>query len=75
MSWVELITIAAIVGILGVMGYGAYSDSKEPHILLQKSEWQCNKVETRTYMQPMVVGKVTTMMPMTDEVCVEYHRL
>ena len=75
MSWIELAIISAIIGILVAIGYEGYADLKQPHILLKKSEWECNKIETRTYMQPMVVGKTTTMMPMTEDVCVDYHRL
>ena len=75
MSWIELAIIAAIIGILGAVGYGAYTDSKQPHILLKKTEWQCNKIETRTYMQPMSIGKTIELMPVIEDVCVDYHRL
>lgn len=73
-TWLEVGIVGAIILIIGLVGFGAWSDSKSPNILLKKTEWECAKVEKRTYMQPMMVGKTTTMMPMTDNVCVEYHR-
>lgn len=73
-SWIEAAIVAAIVLILVAVGWGAYSDSQRPTIEIKKDDWECVKSEQRTHLQPMLVGKVTIMQPMTSTVCVEYRR-
>lgn len=71
---IELLLVVAIVGILVAVIGAVYFDSQRPTIELKKDDWECVKSEPRTHLQPMLVGKVTIMMPMTSDVCVEYRR-
>ena len=51
----------------------AYSGSQRPTIVLNKAEWECTKSEQRTHLQPMLVGKITVMVPIPRTVCMEYR--
>jgi prepilin-type N-terminal cleavage/methylation domain-containing protein len=71
---IELLIVIAIVGTLVAVGVGWYSDSQRPTMELKKDDWDCVKFEQRTHLQPMLVGKVTILQPMTWTVCVQYSR-
>jgi hypothetical protein len=73
-SWIEAAIVAAIVLILGAVGVAAWSDSQKPTTEIRKDEWDCVRTEPRSHLQPMQVGKVMILMPMTSTVCVEYRR-
>lgn len=73
-SWIEALIVAAIVLILVAIGWGAYRNSQRPTIEIKKDDWECTKSEQRTHFQPMLVGKVQILQPMTTTVCVEYKR-
>jgi hypothetical protein len=42
-------------------------------IALPIDSWRCSKLETHTYTQMMMVGKVMVPQVMTEEVCVQYE--
>lgn len=71
---IELLIVIAIVGILVALIVCAYADSQRPTMELKKDDWECVKSEQRMYLQPMWVGKVTVLRPMTLTVCVQYSR-
>lgn len=77
-SWIEAaivtVIVTVIVMILAAIGWEAYSNSQRPTIEIKKDEWECVKSEHRTRSQPMLVGKVTILLPITRTVCVEYRR-
>jgi hypothetical protein len=73
-GWVLSLIAAAVVGIIGLVLVSAYRDSQRPTFELKKDDWTCARSEQRTYLRPMPVGKVTTLMPMSMAVCMEYRR-
>ena len=73
-SWIEGVIVAAIVLVVVAVGWGAYSDSQRPTIEIKKDDWECVKSESRTHLQPMLVGKITILQPITNTVCMEYSR-
>lgn len=73
-SWIEVVTVTAIVLILVAVGWGVYSESQRPTIEIKKDDWECVKWEQRTHLQPILIGKMTIMQPMTNTICVEYRR-
>lgn len=48
---------------------GAYLDYKEPHIILDKSDWTCTR--SHTIMVPVIVGKAFIEEP--EDVCDRYE--
>jgi len=68
---IEVLIVLAITGLLGAVVYDPLKDSDRPNMTLKKDDWQCIKYETRIHLQP--IGK--TLMPITSEVCIEYHRI
>ncbi len=78
MRFLEFFVIAAIVSLLAILGfafYAAYSDARAPKFELNKRDWKCTKSEEKTHLQPMLVGKVTILMPMTHTACLEYRHV
>lgn len=73
-SWIEAGVVSALVLILVAVGWSGYSASQRPTIEIKKDDWDCVKSEQRTHLQPMLIGKVTVLQPMTSTVCVEYRR-
>lgn len=71
---VELLIFLAIMGILIALGWGIYAEADKPTFTLKKNEWTCVETEKYTRYQPIVIGKMTTMTPITSEQCVVYTR-
>lgn len=71
---IELLVVIAILSILVAAGVCLYLESQRPTIELIKDNWECVESEQRTHIQPMLVGKITVMMPMNSTVCVQYIR-
>ena len=72
--WLKASIAAAIALILTGALWVAYNEYQRPTIELKKDDWECVKSEQRTHLQPMLVGKITILLPMTSAVCVEYRR-
>ena len=78
MDFVELVLAGLVVLVVlavAAVGVGAWQESKRPTFELKKDDWECVKDERRTHLQPMLVGKVTIMQPVTTTVCLEYRRI
>lgn len=73
-EWFMGLIVAAIVGVLGLVGWGAWTDSQSPTIELIKEDWQCTDKKTTILMVPMLVGKVTVMRPQPVTKCIRYER-
>ncbi len=71
---IELLIALSIMGILIALGWVMYAEADKETFTLKKDEWTCVETEKYTRYQPMVSGKVTTMMPITSEQCVVYTR-
>ena len=69
-SWF-LMAIVAIA--IAWLSFALWQKITSPVIKLNKDEWACTKSEKRSHLQPMIVGKVTIMMPMIDNICMEYQ--
>ena len=65
-----LITLITASAFICFIIYAIWQDSTNPKIEINKSEWECVKIETR--MIPMLVGKVVVPQPRRE--CVEYKR-
>ena len=74
-SWIEVVIVAAIVVLIGVIAWALYSEGQRPTIEIKKDDWECVKSEDRTHLQPMLVGRTTMLMPMTTTVCLDYKRV
>ena len=72
-SWIEALIVAAIAIIIVAVGWAGYSNNQRQTIELNKDDWECTKSDQRSQLQPMPVGKVMVMSPMTRTVCVEYR--
>lgn len=75
---IGLISAALMVLVLGIVVWvlwAAWSDSQRLTLELKRDDWKCTKSESRTHLQPMLVGKVTTLITMTKIVCSEYTRI
>lgn len=61
-----------IIFIFVALGYAIYDGCfvKHEYVQLRIDEWECTNF--KTYYMPVIVGKVTTMMP--HEECVNYRR-
>jgi hypothetical protein len=66
--------VAAVIALVGWLGWSAYADSQRPTVDLKRDDWECTKSEARSHLQPMLVGQVTVLIPMTTTVCLEYAR-
>lgn len=75
MGWIVAALMVLVVGVVGYVLWAAWSDSQRPTFQLKRDDWECTKSESRTHLQPMLVGKVTTLIPMTTSVCLEYTRI
>ena len=73
-DWILRIVISGCVALACFACYLGYSLYTSPAIEITKADWDCTKTETRTYLQPMLIGKTTTLMPMTRAICTEYRR-
>jgi len=72
--WVEWVIGVAIALIIALLGIALYIESNSETIVLIKAEWHCTKTERETHLQPTLVGKVTTLVPITRTACVEYAK-
>ena len=72
MEVIEYFIIAAIVLILGAVGYGGWKEYKSEKLTLIKSEFVCSEYKTERKYRPQLIGKVTVQMPYDDEVCTNY---
>lgn len=72
--WLEGLIIAAILAVVGAAGFAIWNNDQKPIIELRKDEWSCVEEENRTRLQPMPIGRMTIMQPITSTVCVEYRR-
>ena len=73
-EWFAGILVAALVGLMGFIGWDAWKDRNSPTFELRRDDWVCTASEQRTHQQPMLVGKTTILMPMTRTVCTAYER-
>ncbi len=75
MEVIEYFIIAAIVLILGVVGYDGWKEHKSEKTTLIKSEFVCSEQKTERRYRPQLVGRVTVQMPYDAEVCTNYKRV
>lgn len=75
MEPVETFIVIVIAAVLAVVGWSAWSSSESGVITLNVSEWRCTDTRTETHLQPMLVGKITTLIPITQQRCVEYRAM
>ena len=73
-SILEAGIVAAIILIGAAIGWEAYNDIQRPTIEIKKDDWECVKSEQRTHLQPMLIGNITILQPITSTVCLEYMR-
>ena len=74
-DWVIAGVVVLLVLLLIGAGVEGWQESRRPTFDLKKDDWECVKHESRTHLQPMIVGKSTILMPMTTAVCIEYRRI
>lgn len=72
---IELLIVIAIFGILAVLIVPAWTSRNDPTTTLKTKDWQCLKTEERSYIYPMLVGKVTIMQAGRRNECVEWKRV
>ena len=78
MTMIEWTIIAAILGIIGAIGYWGYAESKREGFELKKADWKCSashEVTTTTYVN-MGDGKTIVLIPITTAhtVCDQWSR-
>lgn len=73
--WLLGLLLGALLLLLGWVGWSAWQDSKRPTFDLNRDDWTCSRSESRTRLRPTVAGKTTTLIPVTENVCMEYRRL
>lgn len=59
-----IITVVLAALIIPAAYLCSFEDAKEPHIVLNKTQWSCT--HTHTIMVPMMVGKTIMVMPETQ---------
>jgi hypothetical protein len=59
---------------LGLVGWVVYEHTTAPTWSIRKDEWTCVQKRSVRALQPMLVGKVTVMIPVTREECSNYLR-
>lgn len=64
-----------VVAVLGLLIYLMVLEMTSPTFTLRKDEWHCINSHLETHLQPMQTGKITTLIPITDEVCTEYQKI
>jgi hypothetical protein len=74
LEWVIGVVVLAALAVVGLLFWLMWQDSQRPTFVLKKEDWACTRSENRTHLQPLVSGKVTTLIPVTNSVCVEYRR-
>lgn len=74
-GWVFGAVMAVLLAVIGWVIWAAWQDSQRPTFELKRDDWACTKSEARTHLQPMLVGKVTTLVPMSTNVCLQYSRI
>lgn len=65
MYWVEIFVVVLICSVIGAAIFTTGYGSEDPHIVLQKSEWECSKMESR----------INIDTPHNSDTCVEYRRV
>lgn len=66
---------AIAVGLIAITISAAIAESKRPEFSLKKDDWKCSDSITRTHLQSVTTGKVTTLIPVTETICIEYRRV
>lgn len=67
---IDRLFFAAVVFLLGVVGYAIYDESQAEHFSLRKDRWTCTRSHTYIDMVPMPNGSGgTTLMPTPRKVC------
>lgn len=74
LEWIIRVVVLAALALIGWLFVAMWQDSQRPTFELKKEDWACTRSENRTHLQPIVAGKVTTLIPVTNSVCVEYRR-
>ena len=74
LEWVLVGVLAFVIALGALVFIAAWQDSERPTFELKKADWECVKAEHRTHLQPMLIGKMTIMQPITNTVCLEYRR-
>lgn len=66
--FVLLVLLLLVVAVIGIP-YAIYSESRDPHISLNKTEWHCS--HSHTIFIPISNGKTTTILP--EQICDNYR--
>lgn len=74
LMWFCGLLVAAAVVLMAWMFWVFWTDSQSHTFELKRGDWTCSKSESQSSLLPMVVGKVTVMVPTASNVCVEYRR-
>ena len=73
-DWLLVAFIAAVFASIGWVSWLTIQDARSPTFELKKADWVCTHTVSRTHMQPMIVGKVTVITPITADECTQYTR-
>lgn len=74
LGWIIVTSTVVVVVLIAWIFWSVWSDSQRPTFELKRDDWICTKSENHTRLQPTLAGKVTTLVPVTTTVCIEYTR-
>jgi hypothetical protein len=74
MMWIPSALVAVVFAFVGWLDWSVYADSQRPTFDLKRDDWEGTKSEARSHLQPIFVGQVTVLIPMSTTVCLEYAR-
>lgn len=66
---------AAIVCMIGLLGWELVSAARSPGFELRKDEWRCTKDQVVSYPQAFPTGKSVILIPQTRVECVRWDRI
>jgi len=72
LTLIEKIIIASIIVVLSAFVVSVVAESQSETIELKRDDWYCAESQEKRRYQPMMVGKVQTMMPVTRTECVNW---
>lgn len=70
----ESLILAAFVVVMALILYAGLKRSAAETFELVTHDWECTEEHSETHLQPMLVGKVTIMQPITRTVCDRWER-
>lgn len=73
-SWLEWLIVAAIVAIIGSIGYGAWKDHNTPTFELRKGEWVCMQHKTVPMTTFVMAGKAMVPITTYTDRCNQWNR-